>query len=141
MKHLVALLVLCAVNIAPSLAQAKSDTLYQELGAQQGISDLMTTFVLEIAEDERVIHHFENVDIDRFHRMLSLHLCELTGGPCTYTGADMVEVHRGMAITRAEFNAVVEDLIAAMEAEGVPTATQNKLLARLAELHGEIVAR
>ncbi|MFC0444507.1 group 1 truncated hemoglobin [Pseudidiomarina halophila] len=142
MNYFAILLAALALLLGSTTAQARTDaSLYQELGAKQGISDLMAVFVLEIAQDERVIHHFDNVDIDRFHRMLSQHLCELTGGPCEYTGADMVEVHTGMAITRAEFNAIVEDLITAMEKEGIAVSTQNRLLAILAEFHGEIVGQ
>lgn len=46
-----------------------------------------------------------------------------------------------MAITRAEFNAIVEDLITAMEKEGIAVSTQNRLLAILAQFHGEIVGQ
>ncbi|CAB0149631.1 Group 1 truncated hemoglobin GlbN [Pseudidiomarina piscicola] len=139
-KHVVAIIL--AIVLWQPLCQAQvGNSLYQQLGERAGINELMTTFVLEIAEDERVIEHFRNVDIERFHHMLGEHLCELTGGPCTYTGADMVEVHRGMAITRSEFNAIVENLIKAMEHHQLPTATQNRLLSTLAELHGEIVGQ
>ena len=37
------------------------------------------------------------------------------------------------------FNALVEVLQASMAAQGVPFATQNRLLARLAPMHREIV--
>ncbi|WP_258240145.1 group I truncated hemoglobin [Pseudidiomarina homiensis] len=120
---------------------AQASDLYQALGEKQGIDDLMATFVLEIAEDERVIEHFENADIDRFHRMISQHVCELVGGPCSYEGANMVEVHTGMGITRSEFNAIVENLITAMEKHDLPVAAQNQLLDILADFHAEIVGK
>lgn len=118
---------------------AQANTLYQQLGEKEGIEAIMTEFVLQIAEDERVIEHFENADIERFHKMITLHVCELVGGPCKYDGANMVEVHRGMQVERAEFNAIVEDLITAMEKQNVPVSAQNQLLAILAEFHDEIV--
>ncbi|RZQ56509.1 group 1 truncated hemoglobin [Pseudidiomarina tainanensis] len=118
---------------------AAEQRLYDELGQQQGISQLMELFVLEIAADERIIHHFENVDIDRFHRMLSEHICELSGGPCEYTGESMVTVHTGMNISRAEFNAVVEHLMTAMDEQQLPVSTQNRLLAILAAFHKEVI--
>jgi|SRR5690554_3536288 len=121
------------------LAQADKSSLYEELGEYEGISQLMESFILEIAEDDRIIHHFENVDIDRFHKMLTEHICELSAGPCEYTGKPMPEVHLGMNISRAEFNALVEDLMAAMESEQIPVSAQNKLLAILAALHKEVV--
>lgn len=123
------------------LLPAQASDLYRALGEKQGIDDLMASFVLEIAADERVIEHFENVDIERFHRMISQHVCELVGGPCVYEGANMIEVHTGMNITRSEFNAIVENLITAMEQHQLAVSTQNQLLAILAEFHGEIVGR
>ncbi|GAB3291018.1 group I truncated hemoglobin [Pseudidiomarina andamanensis] len=120
-------------------ANATERTLYDELGQQQGISQLMEAFILEIAEDERVIHHFENVDIDRFHRMLSEHICDLSGGPCDYSGESMVTVHTGMDISRAEFNAIVEHLMTAMDQQKLPVSTQNRLLAILASFHKEVI--
>ncbi|MDX1705097.1 group 1 truncated hemoglobin [Pseudidiomarina sp.] len=117
----------------------KAQQLYQELGGRSGISQLVETFILEIAQDDRIIHYFANADIDRFHEMLTIHLCEVSGGPCKYEGAAMRNVHRGMAISTSEFNALVEDLIAAMEAEEIPVGTQNKLLAILAAMRDDII--
>lgn len=131
---LFALALLCG-----STSVSAEDSLYQELGGQAGISQLMETFVLEIASDDRIIHHFEKTDIERLHRLLTEQVCVIAGGPCEYTGEDMVTVHTGMNITRAEFNALVEDLMSAMEQEQVPVTTQNRLLAALAELHPEVV--
>lgn len=122
-----------------SYADSKHASLYSELGERSGISQLMETFILNIAEDERIIHHFANVDIARFHTMLTDHICELAGGPCVYKGDKMVEVHTGMNVSRAEFNALVEDLIIAMEQEQVPVGAQNRLLAILASLHKEVI--
>lgn len=121
------------------LAQAEKGSLYHQLGEYEGISQLMESFILEIAEDDRIIHHFENVDIDRFHKMLTEHICELSAGPCEYTGKPMPEVHLGMNISRAEFNALVEDLIQAMESEQIPVSAQNRLLAILAAMHKEVI--
>jgi hemoglobin len=53
----------------------------------------------------------------------------------------MLQSHRDLEIRRADFNALVEVLQEAMDARGIPFATQNALLARLAPLHREIVTR
>jgi hemoglobin len=51
----------------------------------------------------------------------------------------MAESHAGLGITRADFNALVEDLQTAMNARGIPFRAQNKLLAVLAPMHREVV--
>jgi len=40
---------------------------------------------------------------------------EASGGPCKYTGKDMKSAHTGTGITSADFNALVEDLLAALD--------------------------
>ena len=134
------LLMLFAFPLPRAVASA-DNTLYTALGEQAGINQLMETFVLNIAQDERVVHHFENADIDRFYTQISAHICELSGGPCKYSGAAMPEVHKGMNISRAEFNAIVENLIAAMETHEVAVSTQNRLLAILAAMHNDVIKR
>ena len=55
------------------------------------------------------------------------------------SGLTMEESHAGRHITDAQFNALVEDLIQVMTARGVPVRAQNRLLLRLAPMHGDIV--
>lgn len=61
------------------------------------------------------------------------------GGPCDYSGEDMKTSHRNMGVDNADFNALVEHLIAAMEKENVPVSAQNQLLGVLAPMHSDIV--
>ncbi len=53
----------------------------------------------------------------------------------------MIDTHAGMGVTEADFNAIVEDMMAAMDKAGIPLGPQNRLLARLAALRGEIIER
>ena len=65
----------------------------------------------------------------------------ILGGPCTYTGNDMAKVHRGLGIDRAAFNALVEDLQMAMNKHDIPFRAQNKLLAKLAPMHRDVITK
>lgn len=137
-----AVLALMFMTSYSAIADSKhTPQLYDDLGELAGIHAIMETFVLNIAGDERVVHHFVNADIERFHAKISEHICELTGGPCVYSGAAMPEVHKGMNISRAEFNAIVENLIKAMETHHVRVDTQNQLLAILAAMHNDVIQR
>ena len=53
----------------------------------------------------------------------------------------MDAAHHGLAVTQAKFNAVAEDLQAAMEQTGVGYWTQNRLMAQLLPMRRLIVAR
>ena len=49
--------------------------------------------------------------------------------------------HGGMGIDPADFNALVEALIEAMESLHLATGTQNRLLALLAPMHAYIIEK
>ena len=116
-----------------------SGTLYQALGAEQGMEQIVDAFILEIANDPVLIQRFRDSNVDRFRQLITEHFCAVADGPCEYRGDSMVRIHAGMDITSAEFNAIVESLMAAMEEAGTPIAAQNRLLARLARLRPEII--
>ena len=53
----------------------------------------------------------------------------------------MEQVHAGFDINETDFNALVEDLIAAMDEEGIPVRVQNRLLQRLVPMRDDIIYR
>ena len=55
-------------------------------------------------------------------------ICEASGGPCKYTGKDMKTAHQGMGISTGDFNALVEDLVGALDKFNVGAAEKNQLL-------------
>lgn len=116
-------------------------TLYQALGGYDGIEAITDSFLGELADNQQALPLFLNSDILRFRAQFIDHLCVTADGPCSYDGDPMRETHRGMGISTAQFNSIVENLIAALEANGVPTDTQNALLQRLARHYSEIVER
>ena len=118
---------------------AKDDSLYRALGEKPGISRIVEGMLLNVARDQRIVAHFRNVNIELLRTQLIDKFCVEAGGPCRYTGDDMAEAHKGQQISRSEFNALVENLIDAMDAQGVPVPTQNRLLARLAAQRGEVI--
>jgi len=119
----------------------RDDSLYRALGGQAGIEAVVEGMLLKIAGDVRIVHHFEDVDIQRLRDKLVEQLCMEAGGPCSYTGDSMEESHTGMRLTPGDFNALVENLQAAMTEQGIAIPAQNRLLARLAPMRGQIIDR
>ncbi|WP_338479758.1 group 1 truncated hemoglobin [Pseudomonas trivialis] len=117
----------------------RDDSLYRDLGAMPGITRIVEGMLLNVARDPRIVEHFRRVDIQRLRNKLIEKFCVEAGGPCTYTGDSMAETHKGQNVTRSDFNALVEDLIAAMDKEGIAVPVQNRLIARLAALRGEVI--
>nr|WP_282452936.1 group 1 truncated hemoglobin [Lysobacter sp. CAU 1642] len=111
------------------------------MGGREGISAIVEEMLVRLVEDERIAHHFAQTDIIQLHERLVEQFCVEAGGPCTYRGLSMEDAHIGLDLTEADFNALVEDLVDAMEALEVPTRAQNRLLRRLAPMRPQIIHR
>ncbi|KJS04271.1 MAG: hypothetical protein VR73_14860 [Gammaproteobacteria bacterium BRH_c0] len=136
---LAALLLSAGMSACSPLGKPPADNLYQRLGGEQGIEALVYDLLVEIAADERIVERFRDVNIPRFRQGLESYICSISGGPCEYSGESMQVVHAGHGYTDVEFNALVDDLIRAMEKRQLPVATQNRLLALLAPSYRDIV--
>jgi hemoglobin len=117
------------------------DALYRDLGRRANLERIVDDATARWLADARIADMFGNLNLDRFRRRLTDQLCELTGGPCRYTGRNMYLTHKGLHLGILQFNALVEDLQDAMDETGIPFATQNRLLAILAPMKRDIVTR
>jgi hemoglobin len=53
----------------------------------------------------------------------------------------MRAAHQGMGLTNADFDALVEDLVRALDTAGVPQADRDELLGILGPMRADIVTR
>lgn len=114
-------------------------TLYERLGEQDGITTIVDNLLFEIGGNDTLLPFFAETDIDRFREKLIEQLCQVSDGPCDYTGDSMAQVHAGMELNDSHFNALVTDLVVAMDEAGVSTGAQNDLLARLVPMYDEVM--
>lgn len=122
----------------PTPAMA-NDQLFKDLGSKPGLVRLMDDFVPRLYADPRIGSFFKETKPKFLKDQLADQFCVVSGGDCKYDGADMKSAHTNMDITQAHFNALVEDLQLAMDAQGIAFRTQNKLLAQLAPMYRMIV--
>jgi hemoglobin len=115
------------------------DALFRELGGQAGIDRIVGDFVPRLVADARMGEFFKRANQDHLEQMLGQLFCRVSGGGCVYTGLSMKLAHQDIDVSKGDFNALVEVLQASMDAQGVPFATQNRLLARLAPMHRDVV--
>lgn len=136
-----------AVVAGPALAQDKATSypvkpaegLYQGLGEMAGIRAMMSDFVQRLEEDPMIGDQFQDTKLERLAGLLAEQICQLSGGPCTYSGDSMKEVHGGLTITHTHYNRLIELLQASMDAHGVAFRRQNQLLAVLAPMYRDVV--
>ena len=140
MKQVLSLLVVAGLSLSTPL-MADDDTLFADMGGKAGIDRLVDASVDNYLADDRIKAIFDESNIDRIRMELKDQFCQLAGGPCVYKGHNMVATHKGLHLTNANFNALVEDLQAAMEKCGISFPTQNRFLARLAPYQREVVTK
>jgi len=130
----------CATTGEQQMA-TKEKSLYDRLGGKPAITAVVDDFVARVAADRRINRFFANTDIPSFKAKLVDQICEASGGPCKYTGKDMKAAHAGMGITDADFNALVEDLVATLDKFKVPEKEKSELLAVLGPMKKDIVSK
>jgi hemoglobin len=130
-----------ALTAHAQTAPNSDDHLYQAFGQKAGIARVMEDFVARLVVDPRIGTFFKETNQPNLVAKLTEQLCAVSGGPCTYSGPPMKAVHADMEIGKSEFNALVEVLQRSMEAQGISFADQNRMLARLAPMHRDIINR
>lgn len=116
-------------------------SLYDRLGGKTAISAVVDEFVARVAADKRINSFFAQTDIPHLKMELVDQICAGTGGPCKYTGKDMKTAHAGMGVSTADFSALVEDLVGALDKFKVPEKEKNELLGVLGPMKSDIVEK
>ncbi|MDE2347760.1 MAG: group 1 truncated hemoglobin [Gammaproteobacteria bacterium] len=133
------LLAAFAAFAACGSAAAAPSSLYDQLGAAAGVRAISSELIDRVAADPRIGASFQDVNLKRVKKLLATQLCELSGGPCRYTGDSMREVHAGLGITEADFYGMVAILRDIMRRRGVPIGARNALLGLLAPMKRDVV--
>ena len=122
-------------------AVAAPKSLYDRLGGEAAIKAVVDEFVANVSADTRINKWFANADIDRLKGNLVNQIGQASGGPQVYTGRDMKTTHAGMGIDDAAFDALVEDLVKALDAAGVQQKEKDELLGILGPMRTDIVTK
>jgi hemoglobin len=115
-------------------AQAKENSLYDRLGGVYPIAAVVDDFIDRLLVNETLN---ANPAIDAARKRvpaagLKFHVtalvCEVTGGPCKYTGRDMKTAHEKLGITQREWDAMVADFRKTLNQFKVPVKEQEELI-------------
>ena len=137
-KTLIGALIATSLLALASAAQAEP-TLYEQIGGEPVLRKTVEEFMIIMEKDDRINFSFGNTDTAKFKQLLFEQLCNITGGPCEYTGRTMKESHEKLDINNTMFNALAEDVYLAFDRAGVPYRLQNKVMAIFAPMQRDIV--
>lgn len=132
--------------LTPLSRASSNDTLYKSLGGKKAIVAVVDDFVGRVSADNRINSFFKATAADparlaKFKKNLVEQICEAAGGPCKYKGKDMKTAHTGMGISSADFDALVEDLVASLDKFMVKEGDKQTLLGVLGPMKKDIVEK
>ena len=114
-------------------------SLYERLGGTDGIVAIASDLVDLHLGNPRIAPRYAASDIAAVKNAAATFCIAASGGPSVYEGKDMVTAHRGMNIDDAEFVAVLDDTIAALDNNGIGQREKEEVLFFFYSLKAEIV--
>ena len=132
---------IAACSSMETMKPMQDQSLYARLGGKPAITAVVDDFIGNVAADSRINGRFANANIPHLKMALVDQICAASGGPCTYTGKDMVSAHKGMNIRGPEFDALVEDLVKTLDKFKVPAKEKGELLGALGPMKPAIVGQ
>jgi hemoglobin len=117
----------------------KDATLYERLGRRPGIEKIVEKIWVNHTSNSVIKQRYVKSNPAEVKRLVTEMCCAGFGGPEAYTGKDMVAAHTGMNINEAEFIAVCDDVLDALDQCQVGKREKAEILCILSSLKPEVV--
>jgi hemoglobin len=139
------IVIMVGVATRTMTAQVKQPSLYERLGGAYSIATVVDDFIERLLVNGTLN---ANPAINEARKRvpkagLKFHVttlvCEVSGGPCKYTGRAMKESHQHLNITQAEWDAMVADFKATLDKFKVPQREQQELITIVGSTKNDIV--
>ncbi|MFQ5549449.1 MAG: DUF4440 domain-containing protein [Woeseia sp.] len=122
-----------------SEADSKQKTLYQRLGGYDVVAAILDNWGPRVFDDPELSLFLADIDeeMGTKGRELALDLlCDLTGGPCVYTGRDVKMVHTRVGITDEHWQSVLEYMEQTLDELNIADDEKTDFIAIIASLGG-----
>jgi hemoglobin len=110
---------------------SQAESLYEKLGGQARVRDLLADFYRRVLDDPELAPFFEGVAIphliDRQNELFSTML----NGPMQYGGRSLAAVHHGRGITRQHFSRFCERMLDTLLEAGVERADADSVVVQM----------
>lgn len=114
--------------------ESPQKSLYERLGGVYAVAAVIDDFVEKLLSDpkitanQNVVKAMEHITKPGLKYLLTEMVCQASGGPQKYSGRSMKEAHQGLNISEDEWNAMLQDLLAALTVFKVPEKEQRELI-------------
>ncbi len=124
----------------PDAAPPEPKPLIERVGGKDNLKAVLEIFGKNVQGDKKVSKIFsKTMKVDQFRDMLYEHICEKAGGDCKYSGKPWKDAFKGLKVTAAQWETLLEDLKAAMEEKKVGETELADVVSTIAELKEQIV--
>ena len=118
-------------TLTTSLSFSAEQSLYERIGGETKARQIVSDIWDNHSKNPIVKDRFSKSNPDYVKQRVFEIFAAATGATdVEYTGMDMKTAHRGMNISEMEFNAVVDDVLAACESNGVQQQELNEILSK-----------
>ncbi len=130
--------------LPPSEPESENDekSLYQRLGGYDVVAAIIDNSGARAVNDPAFSKFFteDDEELQKRGRQRAVNLlCELTGGPCFYTGRDMRTIHEGLGITNEHWHLNLGYLGETLDELNIDGDEKSDVIAVFAGLKGDIV--
>jgi hemoglobin len=133
--------------VASAQEPGAQKSLYDRVGGLKGITVVVDDFIDRMVANEELN---KNPAIDAGRKrtpapylkfQVSQMVCEVTGGPCKYTGKAMTESHVDLKISEKEWGVMAKEFKKSLDKFNVPAAEQKELFDIVGTTKADIVGR
>lgn len=114
-------------------------SLYERLGGEEAICKIAGDIFDNHAKNPALKARYQDSDRAKVVQLVTEFICAGTGGPQAYTGQGMLAAHRGMNINEQEYMEVLDDILVALDQNGVGEREKQEVLMISYSLRGEIL--
>lgn len=120
-------------------------SLFERIGGEAAVDAAVDKFYEKVLADDRIKHFFEGVDMQRLARHQKRFMTYAMGGAPDYPGQTLRAAHKGlvenMGLSDEHFDAVLEDLGAALQDLGVADDLVAEAAAIVESTRGDVLNR
>jgi hemoglobin len=134
-----------AATTRSGMAQGKQPSLYERLGGVYGIATVVDDFIERLLvnpilnANPAIKEARERVPKAGLKFHVTALVCEVSGGPCKYTGRTMKQSHERLHISPQEWDAMVVEFKATLDKFKVPQPEQQELITIVGGTRNDIV--
>ncbi|HEY3839644.1 MAG TPA: group 1 truncated hemoglobin [Bryobacteraceae bacterium] len=106
-------------------------TLFDRVGGEQGVKNLVRSFYDRVLQDPELAAFFEDASIDRLFAMQYEFFAAALGGPVGYSGLSIYQAHFGRGIEKDHFARFVNHLIETLRGFQLTESEIHALISRV----------